>query len=109
MANSPETKQLAEKIYQQNIELAAKNETLSLFKKLYQISTLTLTPEEMASQIADIIRKELTTELVGIFVFEKETDALSPLAFSKSDALIKNLNKLESIFENTKIIDNSKR
>lgn len=109
MANSPETKQLAEKIYQQNIELAAKNETLSLFKKLYQISTLTLTPEEMASQIADIIRKELTTELVGIFVFEKETDALSPLAFSKSDALIKNLNKLESIFENTKIIDISKR
>lgn len=58
-------KKTTEKLYEQNLELAVKNKTLSLLEKLYQSSVLKLTPEEMAREITGIIRKDLNLEIAG--------------------------------------------
>lgn len=96
-------KKLTERLYQQNLDFAVKNTTFSLLEKLYQTSILTLTPEEMAREITNIIRKDLDVELAGIYIFEKPQDRLAPLAFAKSDELLEHLTKLEFLFETTKI------
>ena len=103
-----ESKKITEKLYEQNLELAVKNKTLSLLESLYQASVLTLMPEDMASKIADIIRKDLNLEFAGVFAFEKESDSLLPLAFSKSERLIKTLNTLGFLFKDIKITNASK-
>ena len=103
-----ESKKITEKLYEQNLELAVKNKTLSLLESLYQASVLTLMPEDMASKIADIIRKDLNLEFAGVFAFEKESDSLLPLAFSKSERLIKTLNTLGFLFKDIRISNISK-
>ncbi|OGZ72788.1 MAG: hypothetical protein A2908_00190 [Candidatus Staskawiczbacteria bacterium RIFCSPLOWO2_01_FULL_38_12b] len=102
-------KKITEELYEHNLELAVKNKTLSLLEKLYQTSILTLTPKEEAKEIADAIRKDLSLELVGLFVFEKETDSLNPLVFSKSERLVRILYKLGFLFHDIAIKDISKR
>lgn len=87
-------KKITEKLYEQNLELAVKNKTLSLLENLYQTSVLTLMPKEMAEAITGIIRKDLNLEFAGILVFDKKIDTLTPLAFSKSERLVMTLQKL---------------
>jgi len=89
MFNFFQGKKIAEQLYQQNQELAVKNKTLSLLEKLYQTSTLTLTPQEMAQAITDNIQKDLNLELAGILRFDKRKDVLESLAFSESERLSK--------------------
>ncbi|KKP43018.1 MAG: hypothetical protein A2639_01775 [Candidatus Staskawiczbacteria bacterium RIFCSPHIGHO2_01_FULL_34_27] len=101
-------KKITEKLYQQNLELAVTNKTLSLLEELYQKSTLTLTPEEMAQEIANVICKDLNLELAGILIFKKESDSLVPLAFSKSERLVKTLQKLGFFFRDITIPNISK-
>ena len=96
---------MAEKLYEQNLELAIKNKTLSLLEKLYQASVLNLTPEEMAKEITDAICKNLNLELTGVLIFNKESDSLMPLSFSKSERFTKNLDKLKFLFSEIKIKD----
>ncbi len=96
-------KKLTEKLYQKNLDFEVKNTTFELLEKLYQASILTLMPEEMSRQITDIILKDLTTELAGIYIFTKENDTLEPLAFSKSDTLVADLHKSEFLFETVAI------
>src|SRR5688572_25280245 len=98
-----ETKRITETLYAQNLELAVKNKTLSLLEKLYQTSTRALMPEEMAKAITDIICKDLNLEFAGVLVFKKESDSLDPLAFSKSERLLKILSSLGLLFEDTPI------
>jgi len=98
-------KKVAEKLYEQNLELAVKNKTLSLLEKLYQTSILTSSPEEEGKEITDIIRTSLNLELVGVFIFEKKTDSLEPLIFSKSERLVKTLHKLGFLFHDIVIKD----
>ncbi len=105
---SSRTKKITEKLYEQNLELAVKNKTLSLLEELYQKSVLNLTPEEIAREITNIIRKDLNLELVGVLIFKKETDTLVPLAFSKSERLAKTLNKLGFLLDAITILDISK-
>ncbi len=102
-------KKITEKLYEQNLELAVKNKTLSLLEELYQKSVLNLTPEEVAKEITSIIRKDLNLDLPGALIFTMEGDSLVPLAFSKSERLSKTLNKLGFLFSDTKITDVSKR
>jgi len=74
-------------------------------EKLYQTGILTLTPEVMARDICNIILQELNMEFAGIIVFNKESDTLSPLAFSRSERLIENLsNKVGFHLEDLKIV-----
>lgn len=103
-----ETKKITEKLYEQNLELAVKNKTLSLLENLYQTSVLTLMPEDMADKITGIIRKDLNLEFAGIFVLEKEDDMLVPLAFAKSERLVKILQSLGFLFKDVKILNVSK-
>ncbi len=90
-------KKVTEQLYQQNLELAVKNKTLSLLEELYQTSVLTLLPREMAGKITDIIQKDLNLESAGVLVFEKEADILRPLAFSRSERLQKALEQIPSL------------
>lgn len=96
-------KKVTEKLYEQNLELAVKNKTLSLLENLYQTSVLTLTPREMASAITKIIREELKFEFAGILEFDKEKDSLSPIAFSESERLTEILKNLGVLLTDIKI------
>ena len=98
-----EKKKIAEKLYEQNLELAIKNKTFSLLEKLYQTSVVNLTPEETGRQIVDDICKDLNLEFAGVFVFKKETDDLTPLAFSESERLRKILDERGISFQDIKI------
>lgn len=102
-------KKVTEKLYGQNLELAVKNKTLSLLEKLYQTSVLNLTPEEVATQITNIIRQDLNLEIAGVLVFKKEDDSLVPLVFSKSERLTKTLTRLGFLLHDIIIKDVSKR
>ena len=104
-----QNKKITEKLYEQNLELAVKNKTLSLLEKLYQTSVLTLMPQEMAEKITGIIRQDLNLELAGVLTFEKATDTLAPLAFSKSERLAKTLDTLGFLFSGIPITNVSKR
>lgn len=86
-----ENKKINQQLYQRNLELAVKNKTLSLLEKLYHTSTLTLTPEEMAKAITDVIWHDLNLECAGILRFKKKSDVLHPLAFSGSHRFIQAL------------------
>jgi len=88
------SKKITEKLYEQNLELAIKNKTLFLLGKLYETSTLTLTPEEMAQAIVGIIQKDLNLESAGILRFEKKNDTLTPLAFSYSNRYAQTLHTM---------------
>src|SRR3989338_4015138 len=102
------TKNITEKLYEQNLELAVKNKTLSLLEKLYQTSVLTLMPEEMAKAITDTICKDLNLEFAGILVLDSKTDTLLPLAFSESSRLEKSLASQGIRFSNINIAGASK-
>ncbi len=103
MFNFFENKKITEKLYEQNLELAVKNKTLSLLETLYQTSVLTLAPEEMAKKITDIIQKDLNLEFTGIFNFDKQSDSLNSLALSQSERLDKILSGLNLLSDKLKV------
>lgn len=82
---SNQSKEVAESLYRQNLELAVKNKTLSLLEKLYQISIKTLEPGETAKQISNKIREDFNFERVSILRYEARTDTLSQLACAESE------------------------
>lgn len=87
-------RKVAVKLYQQNLELAVKNKTLSLLEKLYNTSTQTLTPEEMARAITGLAQKDLNLEFAAIYRFEKNKDLLSILSFSGSERFLRTIYNL---------------
>jgi signal transduction histidine kinase len=101
-------RQINEEVYKHNLELAIVNKTLSLLRKLYQISLLELDPVTLANNISDTIRKDLNLELAGIFVYEKTADKLEPLHFSKTDRLASAVEKQGFHFKDTPITKVSK-
>lgn len=102
------SKKITEKLYEQNLELAVKNKTLSLLETLYQTSVLTLMPEDMAAKITAAIRKDLNLEFAGILTFQKKTDSLAFLAFSASERLLGILGALGVVLKGAVITDVSK-
>lgn len=102
------SKKITEKLYEQNLELAVKNKTLSLLERLYQTSVLNLTPVQMSKEITDTICKDLNFEFAGVLIFNKETDSLVPLSFSKSQRLVDVLLKLGFTFHDIAVTDVSK-
>jgi len=86
--------QINQEIYKHNLELAVVNKTLSLLRKLYQISLLTLDPATLSLKISDTIRLGLNLEVVGIFSFNENSDELLPYNFSKSERLVTSINKM---------------
>lgn len=84
-ANSAHLQEVNEEIYKRNLELAVVNKTLSLLRKLYQISLLSLDPAAISEKISETVRVDLNMEVVGVFLYEKEKDELIPFKFSYSD------------------------
>ncbi len=80
---------LAANLYKQNVEISGKNKTLSLLSKLYEISILTLSPKDIAERVSHTVQTDLSLELVGIFLFNRDKDELQPLAFASSERLEK--------------------
>lgn len=90
-ASENEKTDVAKILYHRNLELSVRNKTLSLLKKLYQISITTLEPELLAKQITESIKEDLNFELVGIMIHEKEAKILTLLSFSESERFDKAL------------------
>ena|SRR3989338_7298859 len=98
-----ESQSLSENLYKKNIELLTKNKTLSLLRKLYEISILTLKPQDLAVRVSQTVQVDLSFELVGILIFEPESASLIPLAFSKSERVRTTMEKLHLSFDDLKI------
>jgi signal transduction histidine kinase len=90
-ATDKSLQELNEEIYKHSLELAIVNKTLSLLRKLYQISLLTLDPAQLSEKVSDAVRVDLNMEVVGVFLYDKEKDALTPFKFAKSDRFAKAL------------------
>jgi signal transduction histidine kinase len=97
-----------EEIYKHNLELAVVNKTLSLLRKLYQISLLTLDPVSLSEKISGTIRSDLNMEFVGIFAFDEKTDTLKPFTFSKVERLKELLVQSGIVLKNIPIPEASK-
>lgn len=82
-----DSQNLAERLYKQNAELAVRNKTLSLLSKLYEISILTLTPKDLAARVSQTVQNDLSFEIVGVLLFDKEKNLFTPLAISCSSRL----------------------
>ena len=93
-------KSVTENLYKQNLELAVKNKTLSLLGKLYEISILTLEPKDLGKKINTTIQTDFNFELVGILLYNKEKDELSPLAFAESERFHTVQSDFKVFFEN---------
>ncbi|MSU55106.1 MAG: GAF domain-containing sensor histidine kinase [Candidatus Taylorbacteria bacterium] len=83
------TRSIQENLYRQNLELSVKNKTLSLLAKLYEISTETLEPKDLAKQVAFSVRTILNFKFVGIFLFSEKKDEFTPLSVSAADPVQK--------------------
>ncbi|MCE9585332.1 GAF domain-containing sensor histidine kinase [Candidatus Nomurabacteria bacterium] len=80
---------LTQDLYKQNVEMSVKNKTLSLLRKLYQISLLSLDVNNLSEKITSAIRIDLNLETAGVLIFDSNSDSLTPINFSKSERLIK--------------------
>ena len=94
-------KDVAAVLYKQNVELSVRNKTLSLLRKLYQISILTLDPGAIAEKITAAIREDLNFEMVGIMTVDVGKTELTPLKFAKSEKIASFLS--EAPFDSVKI------
>ncbi|MBP7831613.1 MAG: HAMP domain-containing histidine kinase [Candidatus Pacebacteria bacterium] len=99
---------LNEDLYKHNLELAMVNKTLSLLRKLYQISLLELDPVTLANKVSDTVRVDFNLEIAGIFVYDKKKDLLEPLHFSKSERLLASVEKTDFHFKDAMIFNVSK-
>ena len=90
-ASDQHLQELNEQIYKHSLELAVVNKNLSLLKKLYQISLLSLDPAAISEKISETVRVDLNMEIVGIFLYEEKTDTLTPYKFSQSKRLAETL------------------
>ncbi len=107
-SKSTELQELNQEIYKHSLELAVVNKTLSLLRKLYQISLLSLDPAAISEQISETVRVDLNLETVGIFLLEEDKDALRPFKFSQSERLSTVLKKQKLDLEQLPIEESSK-
>ena len=72
-------------LYKRNTELATKNKALSLLGHLYEISILTLKPDQLAKNISGSIREALNYESVAIYLYKQEADTMTQIGAIRSD------------------------
>ena len=77
--------EINEEIYKHSLELAVVNKNLSLLRKLYQISLLTLDPAQLSEKVSDTVRVDLNMETVGVFLYDDTQKSLVPFKFSSTD------------------------
>ncbi len=111
MADTPASgsnlQEINQEIYKHSLELAAVNKTLSLLRKLYQISLLSLDPASISEKVSETVRVDLNMEVVGVFLFEKkeEVSTLTPFKFSYSARFAKVTTEQNFKLEDLKITE----
>src|SRR3989338_2953372 len=90
------TKEINQELYKRNFELAIRNKTLSLLRKLYDITLATLDNKELSKKIVHAIQNSLSTEFAGLFSEDKKNKALVPISFALSPELKKISPKLKN-------------
>ncbi len=101
--NDERLQEINQEIYKRNLELAVVNKTLSLLRKLYQITLQTLDPASLSEQVSQPVRADLNLEAVGVLMFDKESDSLIPFRFAKSERLLAVLKNLGFMFRDVPI------
>lgn len=86
-SNNAHLQEVNEEIYKRNIELAIVNKTLSLLRKLYQISLLSLDVDEVTSRISTTVREDLNLEAVSVLLFNPDLQTTEVKGFITSDRL----------------------
>ncbi len=94
-----------EELYKKNFELAIKNKTLSLLRRLYEVTTKVVEPEELARELTYAIRTSLSMEFVSVFLtHEIENEKyIFPIAMSSSEKFRDCLGSIEDKVVNVKI------
>lgn len=83
-----ELQHVTEEMYKKNFELAEKNKTLSLLRKLDETIAGAVTDvKQIAQQVADDVATEAEFQGVAIYLYDKEKNALDRLAFSQTKVL----------------------
>ncbi len=100
--------EINEELYKRNIELAVVNKTLSLLRKLYQISLQSLDPVSLSAKVTESIRVHLNMEVVGVFQYDEDKDILVAFGFSRSERLTTALLEIGASLEHALIADASK-
>ncbi len=100
---------IEQELYTKNAELDAINELLSLTQELYEISLLSIDPAALAERIATTMRDRLHLEMAGVFLFNREQDVLTPLAFAKSERLLATLRQFGFLLRDISITEITKR
>lgn len=95
--------EINEEIYKHSLELAVVNKNLSLLRKLYQISLLTLDPAQLSEKVSDTVRVDLNMEMVGVFLFDEKENVLEPFKFSNSNRFALAVDKIAPALSNSKI------
>lgn len=90
-------------LYKRNFELAFKNKTLSLLRRLYDISTRTLEPENLCRLLTHEIRTALDFLMVSIFVIDVDRKNLYPIGLSVSDKVRVSFAKIEDKFSQLRV------
>src|SRR3989338_3265144 len=87
---------LVKELYERNAELAVRNKTLALLRKLDEISLATLSTKEMAEKITDSVATELGYELVSIAIVDEGTKMVRWLSIASATPwIVENLENLD--------------
>jgi signal transduction histidine kinase len=84
-ASSQLRERVTKELYKRNAELAVRNRTLALLRKLDEISLSAVEIEEMAQEIVDAIAQELTYEVTAISIVDEERGEYNCAAVSSSN------------------------
>lgn len=88
---------ITEEMYKKNYELAEKNKTLSLLRKIDAITLSAVTNiNETSKQVVNVIAGDTDLKSLAIYIFDKDGNALVKLAVSETEAITnieKQLNK----------------
>ena len=92
-------------LYKRNAELATKNKALSLLGHLYEISILTLSPDQLAKNITSSIREALNYESVSVFLYDKDKDIMKQIGVVRSERYQEQLRLSGTNLDNSLVIE----
>jgi len=79
---------VTKEMYKKNLELAEKNKTLSLLRKIDEIILGSVTDtKEIAQQVVNSVVEEADVKAAAILLYDKKSSSLTLLAISQTDAI----------------------
>lgn len=94
---------ITQELYKRNAELAYRNKTLLLLRKMYSITLATLDLDALGAKIAASMREDLDFEMVSLFVLDPARKELTPFASAPSPDLKKILDQEGHVFHDDRI------